>query len=445
MAKRLSLVGVMLIIVGFMSGISYGEEKKPVHLVMWWYGEQESPGAEDWLKDSIEKYKKIKPYVKVEQSLQGVEETIPAFSAAVAAQEGPDIATLWWGGYWYPDIWAGNVEPLNKYISEEEYKHWLGLHTVTWKGKIWGVPHFSLSVVGGYRKDLFRKAGLDPENPPTTWASFLNTCEKLKEGGIIPLVGGNKDGWLVMQFVDSFMCQMASTKEVLEAIVGKRSFTDNKFLDFWQKLGRLKARDYFNEDVGSIEYFSGLQNWLAGKGAISFSSSQVFVSAVNEYGSDTIGLLPLPALKGEKFEAYGAENQVNFVTPWSPNKQEAADFLVYLHTPERSQALYKFARGGAQPADDRFDISSVPEPVVRKVYQYTVKGFKEKLRILEGLLPWSIVGDGIMPASQLMWSKDLSAKEASKMTEKAAANWRKLNPEPLQNFETWLELVEADK
>ena len=447
MLKRITVLAVMaLILACFVSGISYGGEKEPMHLVMWWWGEQDTAGLENWLKDSIEKYEKIKPYVKVEEILQGTDECIPAFHAAVAAQEGPDIANLWYGGYWLPDVWAGNVEPLNKYISEEECKHWLGLQTVSWKGKIWGVPMYSYAMVAGYRKDLFRKVGLDPENPPTAWAGFLRTCDQLKQAGITPIETGLKDGWLGVVLPNYFMSQIASVKEILEAAVGKHSFTDDKFLDHWQRIEELKARGYFNEDIGSLDWFSGNQEWLAGKGAIAVFASGALIAALKEYGSDTIGLLPCPALKGERFEGYTTESMVNFVTPWSPNKQEAADFLVYLHTPNRSQALYEFAGGGPLPADDRFDISSVQEPMVRKVYQSIANGFKKNLRFTDAILPWGILGDGMMPALQLMWSKDLSAKEAAEMTEKAAANWRKLNPELIQNYETWIkELAGSQK
>ena len=158
---------------------------------------------------------------------------------------------------------------------------------------------------------------------------------------------------------------------------------------------------------------------------------------MKEYGSETIGVFTYPALEGEEYEGLSVNTISNFVTPWSPNKQEAADFLVYLHTPDRSETLYRLSKSGPQPADDRFDISSIQEPSIRKVFQYSIIGYEKKMWTVDGLVPWGILGEGMMPAMQLMWSKNLSAREAAEMTENAAAIWRKLMPESVQYYESW--------
>jgi ABC-type glycerol-3-phosphate transport system substrate-binding protein len=36
-----------------------------------------------------------------------------------------------------------------------------------------------------YRKDIFEKAGLDPNRPPRTWSELIATCEKLKQSGVV--------------------------------------------------------------------------------------------------------------------------------------------------------------------------------------------------------------------------------------------------------------------
>ena len=445
MVRRMLVLTVMaLMLTCLVSGLSWGAEgsateKDPVHLVIRSWGEEDFPGLQDWLRNSIEEYAKIKPYVKVEGIMQGVDEVIPAFQAAVAVQEGPDIATLWYGGYWFPEIWAGNVEPLNQYISEEEYKHWIGLETVTWDGKIWGVPMYTYTHVGGYNKELFRKAGLDAEHSPGTWAEFLDACEKLKEAGITPIKAGLKDGWFVNTFNSYFMTQMANAQDILEAVVGKRSFTDEKFLDVWERLEELKIRGYFNDDMGSLDYYGGNQAWLAGENAFNIGTSADLITAMKRDGSENIGVFMYPALEGDEYEGLAVMTMSNFVTPWSPNKQEAADFLVYLHTPDRSETLYSLSKSGPQPADDRFDISSIQEPSIRKVFQYSINGYEKKTWVVDGLVPWGILGEGMIPAMQLMWAEDLSAKEAAEMTERSAATWRKLSPESVKDSEMWAE------
>ena len=42
------------------------------------------------------------------------------------------------------------------------------VRTYYFEGEYWGVPLFGQAEVLWYRKDLFEKVGLDPNNPPRT-------------------------------------------------------------------------------------------------------------------------------------------------------------------------------------------------------------------------------------------------------------------------------------
>ncbi|RFB80323.1 ABC transporter substrate-binding protein [Methylovirgula sp. 4M-Z18] len=53
--------------------------------------------------------------------------------------------------------------------------------TVTFKGNQWGIPTAFSTKSLYWNKDLFKKAGLDPEKPPTTWAEELADAKAIKE------------------------------------------------------------------------------------------------------------------------------------------------------------------------------------------------------------------------------------------------------------------------
>jgi ABC-type glycerol-3-phosphate transport system substrate-binding protein len=63
-----------------------------------------------------------------------------------------------------------------------------------WNGKTWIYPFELRMFPIVYNKELFTKAGLDPDHPPTTWPDFLAALEKLKASGTTPIVLGLKDG-----------------------------------------------------------------------------------------------------------------------------------------------------------------------------------------------------------------------------------------------------------
>ena len=62
-------------------------------------------------------------------------------------------------------------------------------------GEYYGVPWTWGAVGILYNKDLFPKAGLDPENPPATWTDFLAAVQTLKDAGITPIAIGEADKW----------------------------------------------------------------------------------------------------------------------------------------------------------------------------------------------------------------------------------------------------------
>ncbi len=108
-----------------------------VELEIWWWGGQNIPDYEDYLKRSIAEYEKLHPNIKITQVLRGTDDVIPAFNGAVQAGKGPDVATLWWGMYFMPDVWKGNVLPLDQYVPKEELDNWLTADWHKWGNHYW--------------------------------------------------------------------------------------------------------------------------------------------------------------------------------------------------------------------------------------------------------------------------------------------------------------------
>src|SRR5262249_59909497 len=84
----------------------------PVHLTMWYWGQQEAPGASAWLAQTIAAYHKIHPNVTITPVLQTTNGLIPAFDAAAKASQGPDIEYFWGGRYSQGPGGAANIPPV---------------------------------------------------------------------------------------------------------------------------------------------------------------------------------------------------------------------------------------------------------------------------------------------------------------------------------------------
>lgn len=409
---------------------------KPIKLVFWWWGE-EGLGQEEWVRSAIARYRDIHPNVTIEVVFQGLDEVLTNYAAAAAARQGPDIATLWYGMYMYDAIWAGQVAPIDPYVSAEEMAHWSGMEMNMYDGKMWAGNIYNQSNSMTYNKELFAAAGLDPERPPETWGEMLDACEALKNEGIPCMGMGSKDGWIHGPFMNLFLTQTTEVTDIADAVTGKRSWTEEPYTDFWYRLAELRDKGYINSDVTSLDYYQGMSLVEAGKAAMTCHASDASAAMMKRKGEDVIGAMAAPSVSGAPLGWLPGISYAFFITEWSPNKEAAADFLTFFHTPEVLAAAYEEMEGVVLPADDRFDASLIQSPGIKKIFELQQNGFKKNKPHLDAVLPWGILGDGIMPAFQLMLSDNMSPEDAAKMTEEAAKTWRELNPELLEKYTEW--------
>ena len=81
------------------------------------------------------------------------------------------------------------AKPLDRIVAPDELKayqggehplHPRGLKLTELDGKTYGVPYVFSTPVLFYNADLFRKAGLDPDRPPRTWAEVKQYGQQIK-------------------------------------------------------------------------------------------------------------------------------------------------------------------------------------------------------------------------------------------------------------------------
>ncbi|VTM59961.1 glycerol-3-phosphate ABC transporter [Klebsiella pneumoniae] len=67
-------------------------------------------------------------------------------------------------------------------MNRSSYRRWPVLHRFE-TGHLLSQPFNSSTPVLYYNKDAFKKAGLDPEQPPKTWQDLAAYTAKLKPPG----------------------------------------------------------------------------------------------------------------------------------------------------------------------------------------------------------------------------------------------------------------------
>ncbi|RAH97311.1 ABC transporter substrate-binding protein [Acuticoccus sediminis] len=104
-------------------------------------------------------------------------------AAAVMAGQGPDVVQLYYG--WLPDfLKAGLLEPLPAETFDPatiDAEYFPIVKRMKVDGQYYGLPTAVRSLAMFYNKDLFTKAGLDPESPPATYEELVTAAKAIAE------------------------------------------------------------------------------------------------------------------------------------------------------------------------------------------------------------------------------------------------------------------------
>jgi len=157
----------------------------PVKLVFWHM--EARPHRVERIKELCELFNSQHPDIQIVPQVQSWGEIYQLAPAAIQAGRGPDFMLA------IPDFLTyikalGVVQPLDEIIESLTSKYTFfdsALEPYHFDGHYWAVPIYGMDFVLWYRKDLFEKAGLDPNRPPRTWKELLETCEKLKASGVV--------------------------------------------------------------------------------------------------------------------------------------------------------------------------------------------------------------------------------------------------------------------
>ena len=122
------------------------------------------------------------PNVQFKEEQQGYNDMLDKLRVAVRAGQAPDAAVL--PILWAPEFAASGVlaEINLQELGYSPEKFWPGaLKSVTWNGKLYGIPTNNETHGFIWNKDLFQRAGLDPETPPKTWEDVKTFSKQIKE------------------------------------------------------------------------------------------------------------------------------------------------------------------------------------------------------------------------------------------------------------------------
>jgi len=177
--------------------------------------------------------------------------------------------------------WAQYVIPITNYYSTA--------------GNLWSMPFNSSTAMLYYNKDLFAKAGLNPERPPMTWAEVESYGKKLLASGAVKhVMSFGWPGWMLEQQF-AIHNQLFANNENGRKGMATRVLFNGKFgvkvLDTWRKLAKENIFLY-----GGAEY-SANAAFQSGQIAMLLQSTSS-LSGIEKGSSFRVGTGFLPRLEG---------------------------------------------------------------------------------------------------------------------------------------------------
>lgn len=216
MIKRKFLKLLVAASLGFtaLSGTAFAEMAdaitEPVTITFYNYNLATASAGADATRELIAKFEAENPNIKVETVGVPSNEIVTRLQADMAAGQQPDVAQLVFRDLIYiaSDLGANALEDMagpEGYAALTDGMIPRGLDLGKVDDKTYGLAYTFSTPILYYNADLFRAAGLDPENPPKTWAEVKTAAEAIVEKtdaeGFFPGAYGPADGTFVYQAI----------------------------------------------------------------------------------------------------------------------------------------------------------------------------------------------------------------------------------------------------
>lgn len=225
----------------------------------------------------------------------------PTFAAQLAAGSLPDVYTVP-----FTDaktlLANGQLADVTDEMTELGYIDKFNpivLETVTGDdGRVFGFPRQAYALGLNYNRQLFEEAGLDPDNPPSTWDEVREYAkiisDKTGKAGYATMTMNGTGGW-------QLGAQAASRGGLLETADGLTATVDNdgvkRTLEYLHELRWVDESmgDNFLLDWGSIN-----QEFAAGNIAMFTSGSDLYTALVRDFSlaPEVYGLTTIPMEEG---------------------------------------------------------------------------------------------------------------------------------------------------
>jgi len=226
------------------------------------------------------------------------------------------------------------------------------------KPGIYGVPLDTATIQMIYNKDLFRKAGLDPENPPETWSEFTKAGRQLIRSDVPVLVGGFGEVWMLDALSSNWAMNLMGKGKVFKTYAGEVPYTDPDWIRVLSFFRQMTEEGIIVKGAVTMVNKAAERTFANGRAAIAFNGSwSLNVFRGMNPDLDLGVMLPPKISTLQPMWVWGGAASSFMVNERSPRREEAFAFLKWVI--EEDQQVYLAGATNNLPAN-RHSLKQIP-------------------------------------------------------------------------------------
>ncbi len=308
-------------------------------------------------------FKKKYPDVNLKVITQPGDNYYALLQAAVTSGQGPDVFTMFPGGY--QQQFSPFSLDLSKYIPKSEFEAVKGQFFAKDSNldkAVYGAPLVSNMYLALYNQDILTKAGV--AKFPTDWTQLDAACKKIVAAGYTCLGYGNENGSGGFDSYEDFSYMSGAAVGLTGwdgLIAGTAKYSNPVLEDQVAKWASLQTKGYTNKDV--LTWRDVRNNFLGGKSAILITGSWDAGLAEQKLGA-AVHAAPAPFSDAPMNVLIRLQDSGLSASKSTQNPKTAAAYIAYAISAEGQT---KLAANGSVPARTGVVSSS---PVVKELLAY---------------------------------------------------------------------------
>jgi multiple sugar transport system substrate-binding protein len=269
-------------------------------------------------------------------------ELVQKYATAIAGGQAPDALSL---DLIYTPAFAaaGQLEDLTDWAKALPYFNSLSPSHVrlgTYEDHIYGLPLSVETSIFAWNKDLYKKAGLDPEKAPTTWDEITANAEKIRAlGGDtygFYFSGGGCGGCMIFTFTPLVWGAGADILSADSKTATLDTPAMRKAVDIYRNLVKKDTVPAGSASDNGVNFLSFTNGKIGQQSLGAFAIGTL----VTQHPEINFGVTLIPGVDGKPSSFAGGDNFV--VTKGTPKLDAVKEFLEYTYSLEGQKILAKF-------------------------------------------------------------------------------------------------------